>query len=145
MRNHALEPPLPIKHHPIRARLPPPKRRFARQDGKFIVRRRIGEIEALVVLVLMGVPIGGGAGLQVAVALLDGGVDVGLAVAGAAAGVGALLAAVEEEGGGEGGGGGVEGGEEEEGFEGEHGCGLGGWVWWWVWDGWWWWSWEDDG
>lgn len=116
MGNHALKVPIPIKHDTIRTRFPARERLLAGQDGEFVEGRLVGETEAFVVLVLMGILVGALAGLQVAEALLDGGVDVGLAVAGGAAGVGASLAGLKDvQGVGEGGGG--REGDDEEGFE----------------------------
>lgn len=105
-----------VEDDAVSARLASSVGSLAGQDWELVKGSRIGEAETLVVIVLVGVPAGSGARLQVVEALLDGVVDVRLAVAGVAAGVGALARLEQRAGHG----GGAES-DHEEGLEGEHG------------------------
>lgn len=93
MRNNSLIPARPRENHPISpgthtARI----QIIIRQDGELVIGRCVHEGEVFVVVVAVGVVVGadGLAVPVVAVAFIEGGVDVGLGVAGAAAGFGAL-------------------------------------------------------
>lgn len=94
MRNNALEITIVVKNHPIRSRTATGIHLIRVQDGKLLVRFRVREVEPLVVVVRVGIVAAPrGAALSVVGATLrDGGVDVALVVACAAAGVDAGLA-----------------------------------------------------
>ena len=113
MRNESRKVPITIKDHAIRPGTASAVNRIAIQNRELIVRRTAGQIKAFIVVVLVRVLAGTLrlAGLVEGVALLEGGVDVGLPVAGAGAGFDAGLA-LREEG---------EGAGREHGWEGEDG------------------------
>ena len=64
----------------------------AAQDGEFVVGSAVRERESLIVVVLVRVSTRSAAGVQVPVALIEGSVDIGLVVAGAATCLDARLA-----------------------------------------------------
>lgn len=88
MCNHALVRPIPSEDDTISSRTDSIIRLLITQNGKFIVRSSIREGEALVILVLVRITIAANRGpvLVVAVALLDGGINVILRIACATAG-----------------------------------------------------------
>lgn len=90
--NQALQRAPPREHHSVWPGVTPRIRLEGVQDGELVVRARGGEIKAFVVVVHMRVAVAadGLAAVQVVAALGDGGVDSGLVVAGAGAGVDAL-------------------------------------------------------
>ena len=98
MGNDTLKVAIGVEDDAVRARATPGIGLLAGQDGELIVRSRVRKAETLIVLVLVRVAVGGIARLEVAVPLLDGGVDIGLAVAGITAGVGALALLEERAG-----------------------------------------------
>ena len=98
MSNDALKIAIRVKDDAVCTRFTTGKRHLARKDGKLIERCCIGEGEPLVVLVLVRIFVGLVARLEVAEALLDGGINVGLAVAGVATCVCALAALGERAG-----------------------------------------------
>ena len=88
MGNNALiHTPILCKDDPIRPGAPTRIHLIRAQDRELLVGSGIVEAEALVVVVDVRVVVGGGAGVEVGAALGDGVVDVGLVVAGVAAGV----------------------------------------------------------
>lgn len=83
MRNNTLIRPIPRENHPISSRTPTRIYLFTPQNRKLIIRSRVREREPLTIIILMRVTATASrlAGLVVAVALLDCGVDVGLDIA----------------------------------------------------------------
>ena len=84
MRHQILKRTTPRKNHPIRARRPPRINLIAAQNRELVIRPRIREVEPLVVVLRVRVMIVADrlALFEVVAALGDGGVDVGLVVAG---------------------------------------------------------------
>ena len=92
MRNNPFIPPLPSKDHFNNARTSARIRHFAAQDRGLVVRRGVGELETLIVFVLMGVIIIAYccAVFIGTIAYLDGDIDISHAIAGRAADFDAL-------------------------------------------------------
>lgn len=110
MGNHTRQLAAIVEHNTVRTGAATIVHVVVGQDGEFIVRPGDGEVEILVVVVLVRIVAGLAAGLVQGVALLDGGVDVAGSVADGAAG-GCALAGDQDGGGRD--------IEEEEGGEGE--------------------------
>lgn len=92
MRNHSLVPAVTVENDPIRSRAASGVNLEAAQNGELVIRARVGEIEAFVIIVYMRILVladGLVLGIVVA-ALLDCVVDIGLIVARAAAFIDAL-------------------------------------------------------
>ena len=107
MRQDPLVRTIPRENHPVRSRGLSIILATIRQDWELVVWPGIGEWETLIVVELVGVVVAadGGAGLDVAAASGDCGVDIGLGVTGIAAALGALAGNEErrsEGGGGDG-------------------------------------------
>jgi len=95
MRNNPLIRPIPSENHAISARTSTRIHLLVAQNMELVVWPHVWEAEALIVFILVRVSATAGclANLIVAIALLDRGVDIGLGVAGRAAGFGALTLA----------------------------------------------------
>ena len=92
MRNHPLVRAVTGENDSIRSRTASGVDLVAAQDGEFVIRTRVGEIEAFVIVVDVWIFVftDGGGPCMVVAPLLDGVVDVGLIVTGAAALIDAL-------------------------------------------------------
>ena len=92
MCNHALVRPIPNEDDTISSRTASIIRLLITQNGELVIGSSIREGEALVIFVLVRITIAANCGpvLVIAVALLDGGIDVNLRIACATAGFCAL-------------------------------------------------------